>query len=223
MNSIFKKVAGTIFTLEEVTETTKPTASTKTVVNDSQNDFKQVNNYQPQTDFHPMQSVAVGDTQKYKDHFNQLMKDSNLPGPDYYELSNTVDTLIGTIADSATRFKAAFKMLTANGLTKEKALSSGQSYLTVLDNDASNFNASLQKVRSNEIDAPKTQIEQNTKRMSDLQAQIQQLNTDNMNINQKIIESEQRIATSKAGYEMELSNMKNAINENLNFISQFIQ
>ena len=114
-------------------------------------------------------------------------------------------------------------MLTQNGLTKEKALSSGQAYLSVLDNDAANFNAALQKTRENEIEAPKAQIDANTKKISDLQAQIQQLNQDNMNINQDILKSDQRISSSKAGYEFELSNMKQTIQTNLNYIQQLIQ
>ena len=232
MNDFLKKGLGLVFTLKEVpdedtTPTNKTTSIRPTSSNDSQKDFTQSASVTPlssEFNYHPMQSsVVVGDTQKYKDHFNQLMDKSNLPGPDYYELSKTVDSLIDTIADSATRFKAAFKMLTQNGLTKDKALSSGQSYITVLDNDAVEFNAALEKTRTNEIDAPKAQIETNTKKIADLQAQIQQLNTDNMNINQEIIKSEQRISSSKAGYEMELNNMKQAIQTNLNYIQQFIQ
>lgn len=226
MNKFGKAILGTVFTLKEVPDGQQQEIATKTkpVVNDSQSDFSQTNTYQPEVNYHPMQATSViGDTQKYKDHFNDLMDKSNMPAPDYYELSKTVDTLVDTIADYPTRFKAAFKMLTANGLTKEKALSSGQSYLTVLDNDAANFSAALQKTRANEIDAPKSQIDANTKRISDLQAQIQQLNTDNMNINQEIIKSDQRIASSKAGYELELSNIKQAIQTNLNYIQQFIQ
>ena len=231
MNKIFKTLLSPVFTIEDVPDTEKKTSDEDATVNkyvgkpqtnvntNSQSDFQNT----ASTEYHPMQTVSSGDTEKYRKHFQEVMKNSNLPGPDYYELSTSLDSLSSVIADIRTRFISAYTVLAASGLTKEKVLSSGQSYLTDLDNDAQKFNGSLQQVREQEVDGQKAQIEANNKKIQELSLQIQQLNTDNMTINQKVLESEQKINSSKAGYELELNNMKKTISDNLAYINQFIQ
>ena len=222
MNPILKGILSTVVTIDDNDEKVvqkQQTTNSVTSANPAQTDFSQ----NVQTDFHPMQTVAVGDTQKYKNHFQQLLKDSNLPGNDYYELNLSLDALSVAIPDERTRFIAAYTPLSLNGLTKEKVNSSAKSYLSALDQDAANFNQSLEQKKSQDVDGQKQQIDANNKKIQDLTAQIQQLNNDNLAIQQKVFESEQKINSSKSGYELELNNVKNKINNDLIKFNQFIQ
>ena len=175
MNKFGKAILGTVFTFEETADkpatpaTNNNSSANTNKQNDSQNDFSQT----ATPEYHPMQTAQVGDTQKYKEHFLKVMKDNNLPGPDYYELSSSIDSLIPVISDVKTRFMSAFTMLSATGLTKDKALSSAQTYLTALDNDAANFATSLQQVKAQEVDGQRAQMDANTKQIQDLNLKIQ--------------------------------------------------
>ena len=222
MNKLFKNIVGTVFTTEETPDkpvTNETPVLKKSPTNNSQSDFNQT----PQTDYHPMQTVSIGDTQKYKDHFSQVMKDSNLPDPDYYEFNDSLESLAPVIPDIRTRIVSAFTVLAKNGLTKDKLLSSAENYITALDNDAQSFAGKLQQVRTNEIDAKKSKMEENLQKIQDLNAQIQQLQTENMSINQSVFESEQKLSSSQAGYNAELNNAKKVISDNINSIKTYLQ
>jgi len=221
MNSILKGILSTVVTIEDDDKVVQKqqTSNPATNTNLTQKDLSQ----SVQTDFHPMQTVAVGDTQKYKTHFQELLKEANLPGNDYYELSLSLDALTTAIPDERTRFIAAYTPLSLNGLTKDKVNSSAKSYLAALDQDAANFSQSLEQKRVQDVDSQKQQIDANNKKIQDLTAQIQQLNNDNLTIQQKVFESEQKINSSKSGYEFELNNVKDKINNDLIKFNQIIQ
>lgn len=213
-----EKLMSSIFT---VTEDDNVAVKENVTMPVTTNNFGTQNTFSTPT-VNEFQTQFVGDTQKYRDHFIKLMKEANLPGNDYYELNMTLEALFAAIPDERTRFIAAYTPLSLNGLTKEKVNATAKTYLGKLDEDASNFLTSLEQVRGKEVNGQKQQVENNNKKIQQLTNEIQSLNSENLNINQKIVESEQKISASKAGYEVEFNNWKNAILNNLNKINQYI-
>ena len=216
MNKILKSVLGTVLTIDEDDNTKTPTVTTSKNV--EQSNFVASSN----VEYHPLNNVYTGDTQKYKEHFLQLLKDTNLPGNDYYELNMSLDALVAAIPDERTRFIAAYTPLAIQGLTKDKVNSTAKAYLSALDQDAANFNNSLEQKRNQDVDGQKQQVNTNNQKIQDLTSQIQKLNSDNNSITQKISESEGKISASKTGYDVELNNIKNKINNDLMKINTYI-
>ena len=97
-------------------------------------------------------TAPVGQTQmssenldKFINHFEKLMKDANLPGPDYYEFAKVMGTLKAHIHDERELMLAALGSLQAqlpegrSPITKDILLSSAQHYAGIIQQDKQEF------------------------------------------------------------------------------------
>src|SRR5580704_10148790 len=69
---------------------------------------------------------------RFAGHFDKLLSEANIPGPDYYEFARMIGVM-RAIPDDAARFGAAFAGLQAQGLDKRRLLETADAYLRVLE------------------------------------------------------------------------------------------
>lgn len=169
----------------------------------------------------PNPSPAV-DNSKFRQYFEKLFQEANIPGPDYYEFSRMIEAMNG-ITHEQSRYAAAFAGLQVQGLSREKLLSTAADYLQVLEKDAGNFlstvDATLQEKvygKQKEMDEKTARIEQLSREINDLQHQVTLLKDE-------VKENEQKIGESTGSYKTAMENMKSRILLDMEKIKQFIQ
>jgi chromosome segregation ATPase len=147
-------------------------------------------------------SFSKEDLDKFEKHFNELISQANLPGPDYYEFSKIMDSLETAIPDERTRIIAAFKSLEVQGLTKDNLFSSAQTYIQTLEADRDKFQQASTAKYTNEVSGRKQEI-------SDLDAKIAKNKEDIAKLTQDIA----NIEAQKLTLSNEISEVESKINK----------
>lgn len=147
---------------------------------------------------------------KFMQYFDRLFSEANIPGPDYYEFSKMIEAM-RSIPDEKARFCAAFAGLHVQGLDKPKLLSTAADYLKLLDDDAANFNATIDVALQEKVRSKQKEIEEKSGRIQDLSGEMAELHNKISLLNAEIKENAEKIDASTSGYIAEGQNIKNKV------------
>lgn len=166
-------------------------------------------------------SVTPPAAAKFRDYFDKLLSEANIPGPDYYEFSKMTEAMQG-IADERARFNAAYAGLSVQGLDKQKLLQTAAQYLQLLDNDAANFNSTVDAALQEKVVAKQQDIDEKQQRIIELTKQITSLHQQVEVLNNEIKENEEKIENNTGGYKAALEIIKNNIVQDIDKIKLHI-
>jgi uncharacterized protein YoxC len=158
----------------------------------------------------PFKKSNTEDLGKFIEHFNKLLKDANLPGPDYYEFAQVLESDAMKNFDEKTKFSASYASLVSQGLTKEILVSSAKKYIEVIQSDKENFEETLKTKLDSEVGSRQSkiaelqedikqkteQVAELTKAIADAQATIQTLNGEVEEVSGKIKSNETSFITA---------------------------
>jgi DNA repair exonuclease SbcCD ATPase subunit len=161
------------------------------------------------------------DNSKFKEYFNKLIAEANLPGPDYYEFSKMTEAMQG-IPDEKARYCAAFAGLQVQGLDKQKLLQSVQEYQQLLDADAIAFNNTVNTALEEKVTAKKETIEKAKNQMQQLSQQILNLQQQIAELTVEITENEAKLESNKSGYTSTLGSFRAKLSADVEKIEQYI-
>lgn len=166
-------------------------------------------------------STVVFASDKFKVYFDNLFKETNFPGPDYYEFTRMIEAM-SAIADEKTRFVSAYAGLSLQGMDKDKLIKTANQYLQVVDNDAKNFLSTVEKAIQEKVVGKKKEMEDKAKRIQELTQEINDLNAKLAVLNNDISDNEQKINANAGTYKQESDTMKNKIVQDIQKINQYI-
>jgi hypothetical protein len=159
---------------------------------------------------------------KFKDYFDKLFQEANIPGPDYFEFSKMIEAM-QAVPDEQVRYITAFAGLSVQGLDKQKLLSTAAQYLQLLGADATNFRNTVDAALQEKVHERQRQMEEKEKRIHQLTREISALQNERLTLQGEIKENEAKIEANTGGYKSESENLKNRIAWDIEKIKRYIQ
>jgi len=227
-SKIGKKISSFFF--EEDDNVTTETSSEETSSVQAKETTDEIPNYTPKyshADPPTLTSNQPAKNEKIYKIIKDVLRDANLPGPDYLELTDTMTAFIENGMDEMPALKNAFIALKISGLTKETVLSSGKHYLDILEKERQDFGNNILQEEQSKINAPQKEIsdieDTNTKLQNDISKITSQINSNNILIEQKkreMSENTIKIQSKKKDFEFTLALFTTEIQKNLDRVGK---
>ncbi len=169
---------------------------------------------------------------KFVDHFVELLEKANLPGPDYFEYKQALQSMEGLSLGEEKQFQAAWASFKAMGGIKDTSIlkTSADQYLGILDKDRSSFLKDVDlaiKDRVGSLNDELKKLEDNnaafTKQIAELQTKIDANKNRLGQIAGEISEQSAKINANKDSFEVTYGSFVEQIKSDINKINQYLK
>lgn len=158
---------------------------------------------------------------RFAGHFDKLLGDANIPGPDYYEFARMI-SVMQAIPDESARYNAAFAGLQVQGLRKQQLLDTAAAYLNVLAADAEQFQASVDSSYQEKVRGKEAEAQEKAARIQSLSQEIMQLQQRITTLQEEVRAGKEKLAASSGGYSAESKRRQEEIRADIEKINQYI-
>ncbi|QRR00345.1 hypothetical protein [Dyadobacter sandarakinus] len=176
--------------------------------------------------------VPTGEVnKKFIEHFAALLEKANMPGPDYFEYKQALQSMDGLGLGVEKQFQAAWASFKAMGGAKETTVlkTSAEQYLTVLGRDRESFLKDVEKTIRDRVGAlqeEQKRLEQANaaflSQIADLQRKIDENKSRLGQIAGDVTEQTARIQSNRESYDMTYARFEEQIKSDLNKINQYL-
>jgi hypothetical protein len=158
---------------------------------------------------------------RFTGHFDKLLSDANIPGPDYYEFARMI-AVMQAIPDEAARYNAAFAGLQVQGLDKQRLLDTATEYLRILSTDAGQFQATVDAAFKEKVNGKEAEAEQKAARIRSLSQEIAQLQQQIGSLQEETRVSKDKLSAGSIAYSTESKRRQEDIRRDIEKINQYI-
>ena len=158
---------------------------------------------------------------RFAGHFDQLLSEANIPGPDYYEFSRMIGVMQG-IPDERARYGAAFAGLQVQGLDKQRLLTTAGEYLRILTVDADQFQQTVDAALQEKVRGKETEAEEKAGRIQALSQEILQLQQQISALQAEVRANKDKLTSGSSAYTAESQRRQQQIKNDIDKINQYI-
>jgi hypothetical protein len=158
---------------------------------------------------------------RFAGHFDQLLSEANIPGPDYYEFSRMIGAMQG-IPDEGARYSAAFAGLQVQGLDKQRLLTTAGEYLRILTTDADQFQRTVDAALQEKVHGKETEAEEKASRIQALSQEILQLQQQISALQDEVRANKDKLMSGSSAYTAESQRRQQQIKNDIDKINQYI-
>lgn len=169
---------------------------------------------------------------KFTEHFVNLLEKANLPGPDYFEYKQALQSMEGLGLGEEKQFQAAWASFKAMGGAKDTTIlkTSADQYLTILVKDRESFLKDVEKAIKERVGALQDEhqkLEQTNAAYAQQIIDLQKKIDDNKNrlgqIAGEVSEQTAKINTNKDSFEVTYVSFVDQLQSDLAKINQYLQ
>ncbi len=153
----------------------------------------------------------------------KAIEENNLPGFDYLEFKQALNSLKEMNMDSTTAIKSAFTTGSTVGLTKSKLINSAEHYKKVLMQEKSQFDTALKNQMAQRVHGKKEQKEKLTTKIGTYKAKIAELEAEILKYQDKLNNADSEIRAAKAKIEDTRDKFENTFQDFMTQIDEDIQ
>jgi hypothetical protein len=170
-------------------------------------------------------SSKQGSRSDYHQYFEDLIDEANAKNPLFQgtDFKEFIDSKIDVeaIADEATRYKTAFNVLKRTGLTKEKLVSTGHQYISIIENDLQGFTDAYAQQYKKDVEQNELLLHQKAAELQQLNEKISALSNEIKKVSNDITQSKEQLNSNKELFITAGENKKKEIELELQKISQY--
>lgn len=169
---------------------------------------------------------------KFVEHFVDLLEKANLPGPDYFEFKQALQSMDSLGLGEEKQFQAAWASFKAMGGIKDHAIlkTSADQYLSILSKDRESFLKDVEKAireRVGSLTDEVKKLEDNNVAYAQEIANLQKKIDDNKNrlgqISGEVAEQSSKLNANRDSFEITYQSFVEQINSDINKINQYIK
>lgn len=168
-------------------------------------------------------------SKKFSEILLKAMENSNLPGFDYMEFKESLQSLGKMQMDEATRYKSAAAMAKTMGVGSQKILESADHYLAILHKEDEKFRQALISQKQKQIGSKEAKIkelEQSTKAMAqqikDLEAKMAAAQKEATQLRQQIDGASVKVQQTRDDFVASLNSIRTQILKDIENIKKYI-
>lgn len=157
----------------------------------------------------------------YGKYLNGVMEKANLPGPDFFEFSKTLEGYEGQPIGEQSKYELAYAAFKTMGVTPEKLVSTANQYIgeiTKEELDYAHFHSEEQKG----IEAKKKEVQEIATENERLDKQIQDNILKSQKLNEAIYATSMQLASDKTGFENAANQAKAIISDRITKIKMYL-
>lgn len=169
---------------------------------------------------------------KFVEHFVDLLEKANLPGPDYFEFKQALQSMDSLGLGEEKQFQAAWASFKAMGSVKDNSIlkTSADQYLAILNKDRESFLKDVEKAikeRVGSLTDEVKKLEDNNLAYAQEIANLQKKIDDNKNrlgqISGEVSEQSAKLNANRDSFEITYHSFVEQINSDLNKINQYLK
>jgi hypothetical protein len=175
----------------------------------------------------PAYTASSSANPQYGTYFDNLIEEANAKNPlfagtDFKEfMESKID--VEAIADEETKYKTAFNVLKRTGLTKEKLVSTGRQYLSLIEQDLKGFEQAYTQQYKTEVEGKEQLLQKKKEEAQALTEKIATLNEDVKRMSVEVAQSKDGLNRNKDSFILAGEHKKQEIQTELEKIDQYFK
>ena len=161
--------------------------------------------------------------EKFVEMLWSVISQNNIPGQDYFEFKQAVDSMSSLAIDERSKFLTTFTIFQGQGCKKDTLLSSIDSYMRVIKSELSSFNAEFESQRQQKVTAKLAQVEKAKKNVEELNREITEANNFILTASQEAQQEEMQLQMTAHNFERSAEKVLGTLQVDKDKINNYIQ